>query len=154
MESSHCSQSSPLHPVSLTKILHFPFPFPQINPSRSRSHILLFSNLKPSGSQRLPLSFSQNPHFFPYFVCLWSDCLRLSGLQFPVSTPLLCLLDSFISGQVCLLDSLLLYHVLLYKRGPSILYHFWVIWQLNNIELAIDLATGSKNLPGKHIIFC
>jgi hypothetical protein len=64
------------------------------------------------------------------------------------------LLDSFISGQVCLLDSLLLYHVLLYKRGPSILYHFWVIWQLNNIELAVNLATGAKNLPGKHIIFC
>ena len=67
MESSHCSQSSPLHPVSLTKIPPFPFPFPQINPSRSRSHILLFSNLKPSRSQRLPLSFSQNPHFFSLF---------------------------------------------------------------------------------------
>jgi hypothetical protein len=29
-----------------------------------------------------------------------------------------------------------------------------VIWQLNNLELAVNLATGAENLPGKHIIFC
>jgi hypothetical protein len=44
--------------------------------------------------------------------------------------------------------------------GLSILYYFWVIWQLNNLELAVNLAIcaenlpGVENLPGKHIIFC
>ena len=53
----------------------------------------------------------------------------------------------FVSGQVCLLDSLLFCHVLLYGRGPSILYHFLVVWQLNNLELAVNLAKRG-NLPG------
>jgi clathrin heavy chain len=53
----------------------------------------------------------------------------------------------FVSGQVCLLDSLLFCHVLLYERGPSILYHFLVVWQLNNLELAVNLAKR-ENLPG------
>jgi len=53
----------------------------------------------------------------------------------------------FVGGQVCLLDSLLFYHVLLYGKGSSILYYFLVVWQLNNLELVVNL-TKKGNLPG------
>jgi hypothetical protein len=38
-------------------------------------------------------------------------------------------------------------HVLLYGRGPSILYYFLVVWQLNNLELVVNFVKRG-NLPG------
>jgi len=148
MGSSHYSQSSPLHPVSLTKIPPFPFPFPQINPSRSRSHILLFSNLKPNKSQCLPLSFFlSKPLFFSLFH------LPLIWLSPPLRSPVSSLHSFALFARLLAGFSPSLSCFIIQKRAINLI-SFWVIWQLNNLELVVNLATRAENLPGKHIIFC